>query len=62
MMTFDEARDHIGARVTHQVQGTITDVTQNYIWIRYDGDETALKSTRPEHLTLTEPATEASTP
>jgi hypothetical protein len=61
MMTFDEARNHIGARVTHQAQGTIHAVTHHYIWIRYDDDETALKSARPENLTLTEPATENST-
>jgi hypothetical protein len=52
MMTLDEARSHIGARVTHQATGVIHAVTDHYIWIRYDGDETALKSARPESLTL----------
>jgi hypothetical protein len=51
-MTLDEARNLIGARVTHHAVGVIEDVTDHYIWIRYDGDETALKSARPETLTL----------
>jgi hypothetical protein len=52
MMTFEEARGHIGARVTHHATGVIHAVTDHYIWIRVDGDETALKSARPETLTL----------
>jgi hypothetical protein len=56
-MTFEEARNLIGARVTHHASGVIQDVTDHYIWIRVDGDETALKSARPETLTL-EPAAE----
>jgi len=44
-MTLDEARDAIGQRIIHAV-------TDHYIWIRVDGDETALKSAKPESLTL----------
>jgi hypothetical protein len=55
-MTFAEARAAIGARVTHHASGVIHDVTDHYIWVRYDGDETALKSARPETLTLAEPS------
>jgi hypothetical protein len=51
-MTLEEARAHIGARVTHHATGVIHAVTDHYIWIRVDGDETALKSARPETLTL----------
>jgi hypothetical protein len=53
-MTLAEARAHIGARVTHHATGVIQDVTDHYIWIRVDGDETALKSAKPETLTLDE--------
>jgi hypothetical protein len=52
MMTLGEARAHIGARVTRHATGVIHAVTDHYIWIRVDGDETALKSARPETLTL----------
>jgi len=43
MMTVEEARNLIGARVTHQAAGVIHAVTDHYIWIRVDGDETALE-------------------
>jgi acetoacetate decarboxylase len=58
MMTLDEARVQVGARVTHHATGVIQDVTDHYIWIRYDSDPTALKSARPEDLTVAEPAAE----
>jgi hypothetical protein len=51
-MTLEEARNLIGARVTHYAQGVIHAVTDHYIWIAFDGDETALKSAKPESLTL----------
>jgi len=49
-MTLEEARNLIGARVTHYAQGVIHAVTDHYIWIAFD--ETALKSAKPESLTL----------
>jgi hypothetical protein len=51
-MTLDEARAQVGQPVTHHATGVIHAVTDHYIWVRYDGDETALKSARPEDLTL----------
>ena len=53
-MTLDEARAQVGARVTHQATGIIHDVTDHFVWIRYDGDGVVAKSARPEDLTLTE--------
>ncbi len=57
-MTFEQARAAIGARVTHQSTGragVIRNVTQNYVWVQYDGDKWAVP-VYPEHLTLADEA------
>lgn len=58
-MTLDQARAHIGARVTCSPcaddgprPGTIERVTSRWIWVRYDQDGPHAKATHPERLTL----------
>ena len=54
-MTLDEARAQVGQSVTHHATGTIQDVIEHFVWVRYDSEPTALKSARPEDLTLAGP-------
>lgn len=56
-MTLDEARGHIGDGVVYDPgrgdveDGTITSVSDTYVFVRYRGD-TASKATPPANLTL----------
>ena len=55
-MTLEEARNHIGDRVTNilfvNCFGTITSVNDNCVFVRYDNDITHPKATRPSNLRL----------
>ena len=59
-MTLDQAREHVGHGVVYRPyareldsieQGEITSVSQQYVFVRYKGDQHA-KATDPAALTL----------
>jgi hypothetical protein len=58
-MTLEEAADHLGQEVTytpydgpaHTEQGTITAVTERYVFVRYTGDQHS-KATAADRLQL----------